>query len=830
MRLHFVRNRLNYYCEKIILYYVSRRGSYMILAHYQGETGLMPAKEQSLEEHSFQVAELARAAATSIKQGDLVFLLGLFHDLGKAKQEFQDKLLKEPSKHVDHSSAGATYLYVKIQKCLGKRGLAEKGWQLFAEIVAYVISAHHGLYDVYDKEASKVGFNKLRSRLDETSKEVSFDQEVIPFALELESQLSQYGYSTLNKLIEVAFSDFEQALEKLSWQDESEKEFYAGCFVRLYLSFLKNADILDTVNAYEELIVPTSEEDNEQLRQSYLGKVEDIYHKFGQPTNMLNRVRTMVAERVKERGQTDTAGIYRLNLPTGAGKTKSSLRYAIHQMVLQGKKRFFYVTAFLSVLEQNAADIKQIIGAEGVLEHHSNVVREKNYDEESQKGLMQEYLLDSWDSPVVLTTMVQFFQTLFKTKSANLRRFSSLVNSIVVLDEVQSLPIEVTTLFNLTMNFLSSVMKTTVILCTATQPTYDDESLKHRLVYGGKMAEQADIVELTQEERAVFERTELRKLVETNKKSSLADIARFVLSQDESTLVILNTKPAVYQLYQLLTEQTERPLYQLSTNMCPQHRLDKIGEIKKLLKAEVPVICISTQLIEAGVDIDFARVVRSYAGIDSIVQAAGRCNREGKRNKGQVTLVQLTNEEEKLSHLKEIKQKKSVTETILRRKTSPIDVAMLNDEFFKRYYGNHGDTVNYPLGDNQSAYDYLSWNKFAGPEMKGKLRQAFKTAGQAIDLIKDDSIGIFVPYGESEEVLAAFEDFLEENPYPDAYGYAYIKKTMKQLQLYTVSVREKSPFLSKAKSYLNGQILILPATFYDANYGIKEEADSLLMF
>ncbi|WP_162012864.1 CRISPR-associated helicase Cas3' [Streptococcus sp. S784/96/1] len=797
----------------------------MVIGHYDAEKELT----QSLEDHLFNVAIDARNRAKEIGQGDVLFLLGLFHDLGKAKQAFQDKLLKDPTKQVDHSSAGATYLYQKIQVHLGKRGLGKKGWQLFADVVAYVISAHHGMYDLYANDASKHGYNKLRSRLDETSKEASFAQEVIPFALELESQLSQYGYLTLNQLIEAAFSDFEQALEKLSCKDVSEKEFYAGCFVRLYLSFLKNADILDTVNAYEEVIEPATEDSNAQLRQSYLQRVEEVYQQFGQPTNRLNQVRTMIAERIKERGQADTAGIYRLNLPTGAGKTKSSLRYAVHQMAHQDKKRFFYITAFLSVLEQNAADIKQMIGDEGVLEHHSNVVREKECDHESQEELMQEYLLESWDSPVVLTTMVQFFQTLFKTKSANIRRFSSLINSVVVLDEVQSLPIEVTTLFNLTMNFLSSVIKTTVILCTATQPTYDDDSLEHRMVYGGKIAEQADIVTLTQEERAIFERTELRKLEEADEKTSLADVAQFVLSQEESTLVILNTKAAVAKFYGLLAERTERPLYQLSTNMCPKHRLDKIAEMKEQLKEDLPIICVSTQLIEAGGDVDFARVVRSYAGIDSIVQAAGRCNREGKRDKGQVTLVHLTNEEENLSHLTEIKHKKSVTETILRQKTSPIDVAMLNDEFFKRHYANYGDTVDYPIGDNQSGYDCLSHNEFSGPE-KGKLRQAFKTAGQAIDLIKDDSIGMIVPYGTSEELLAEFETFLEENPYPDAEGYAYIKKTMKQLQLYTVSVREKSPFLSQAKSYLDGQILILPKEFYDDDFGIKKEADSLLMF
>ncbi|EFR44826.1 CRISPR-associated helicase/endonuclease Cas3 [Streptococcus pseudoporcinus] len=801
----------------------------MIMGHYDANTG----RKQPLEEHLFNVAVDASRRSSAIKQNDVLFLLGLFHDLGKAHPDFQDKLLNHPNHHVDHSSAGAYYLLLKIQQYLIPKGIPKKSCQLFSEVVGYVISSHHGMYDLYDKEANRSQFNRLMERLTKFLEKVEFDKTIQPFAANLELKLSVYGYEHLEDLIVKSYANFKNALDKLPCKDDTERDFYIGAFVRLYLSFLKNADILDTVNAYEEVIIPSNEEKNQERRDNYLQSVEDLYRKFEKANNDLNQVRTMIAERVKERGQKDTAGIYRLNLPTGAGKTKASLRYAVQQMACQDRKRFYYVTAFLSVLEQNAKDIKAIIGEDGVLEHHSNVVREKefqDFNEETYDEVMQEYLLDSWDSPVVLTTMVQFFQTLFKIKSANIRRFSNLANSVMVLDEVQSLPIEVTSLFNLTMNFMSRVMNTTIILCTATQPAYDYDSLVHQLVYGGEVTEQADIVSLMEEERVIFERTELKKLKEDNSKVTLSEVAEFVLEQEESVLVILNTKPSVYQLHQLLSEQTNRPLYQLSTNMCPQHRLDTISEIKKLLKEDIPLICVSTQLIEAGVDVDFARVIRSYAGLDSIVQASGRCNREGKRDLGQVILVNISNEDENISRLTEIKKKKSVTEDILCRQSSPIDVSVLNDEFFKRYYENNTKDMDYPLGDNQTAYDFLSYNHYAGFQLKGMLRQAFKTAGQKIDLIKDESIGVFVPYGNSIAMLEDFETFLTDHPYPNFEDYTYIKERMKNLQLYTVNAREDSSFLKQAKSYLGGQIWILPQKFYDDKMGIKKEADALLIF
>ncbi|ESR08724.1 RNA helicase, partial [Streptococcus iniae IUSA1] len=275
--------------------------------------------------------------------------------------------------------------------------------------------------------------------------------------------------------------------------------------------------------------------------------------------------------------------------------------------------------------------------------------------------------------------------------------------------------------------------------------------------------------------------------------------------------------------------QTDRPLYQLSTNMCPQHRLDIIKEIKEKLANDVPLICVSTQLIEAGVDVDFEEVIRSYAGIDSIVQAAGRCNREGKREKGRVTLVNLLSEDENLTRLKEIFHKKDATERILNNSRSPIAAEALNNDFFNKYYDDNKQLMDYPLKDGQTVYNYLSLNQFAGSRFSGQLKQSFKTAGNEMKLIDDNSISVIVSYGEGKKQIAELEEILAENPYPNHEQLFDIKNRLKQLQLYTVNIRQGHELLQASRSYLEGQILMLQEEYYDEKIGLKKEAGSLIL-
>lgn len=808
-----------------------------MFAHYDKET----KKKQLLQNHLFNVAVSGQTSAQSINQGNVLFLIGLYHDLGKAERRFQMMMLNETNERVNHSSAGAKYLSKEISDVLvksntDKESLRKYG-RSFLEIVCYVISAHHGIYDIplSEEDSNKFGNSRLFRRLAyDLDDSYHYHEDVIPFANNVKKQLQNTYKKSLNEIILAAFQEYVELSSKLKWVENSERKFYETLIIRLYLSLLKNADILDTVNAYDIVVNPISEVERQNFSKGYYQAIEELYKSYDKPTTKINETRTKIAKAIKDRGENDQSGIYRLDLPTGSGKTNLSMRYGFHQMYHQNKKKFIYITPFLSVLEQNAHNIRKVVGEnnEGVLEHHSNIVTTDSSDADVKQQVIHEYLVDTWDSPIVLSTMVQLFQTFFKNKSSNIRRFSNLIESVLILDEVQSLPVDVTTLFNLTINFLSVAMGANIILCTATQPVYDSKYIKHKIQYGGNDNGKIDLVSLSKGEREVFNRTEVYKFSEENNIVTIEQIAERVESYEtDSILIILNTKAAVKKLYELLSEQTNRQCYHLSTNMCAIHRLDIIKKIKENIKQ--PLICISTQLIEAGVDLDFNRVIRSYAGIDSIVQAAGRCNREGILAKGIVELVDVTEEQEYLSSntLKSIRDKKTATKKIITNKKSPIDVEKFNNEFFESYFANTEEKkFDYVTSKDESTiFELLSTNKDSCSNVKSYLSQSFDTASKKMDLIKDDAKGVIVYYdngefsnkNDIEKLIAKIRQFELGYKIEDLKS---IRKLLRKLQPYTVNIREGSRCENSIMRFQNGYIQILQERYYSREVGIIEEA------
>ena len=456
------------------------------------------------------------------------------------------------------------------------------------------------------------------------------------------------------------------------------------------------------------------------------------------------------------------------------------------------------------------------MGDEGVTEHHSNIIDNTKNDDST----FQRYCTDTWDDQIILTTSVQLFQTLFKPRANNIRRFAHLANSVLILDEVQSLPVEVTYIFNLIANFMANIMQTTLVLCTATQPAYDFSGLKYPIRY----AKNADLVTMTPKERQLFERTVIQKM-NGDDYSSIEDIVNHTLKDNVSTLLIFNTKKTVDEVYEQISQQTNRKCYYLTTNMCAQHRLDKLAEIKKDLANNEPIIVVSTQLIEAGVDVDFEKVIRSYAGIDSLVQANGRCNREGARaTKGQLWLVRLTDEDENTNSLKGLNQKKQTTINVLFQKPSPLNLEALNDFFYKRYYANNEKDMSYKIPKSNTALDKLSLNIDAGLNDGLLLHQDFKSAGQAIDLINDTSQTVIVPYGNTEKDLKILKGLCSfENLTTSQLGY--LKGLVKKLQRYTITMR--SPEENGATRY--GDIYILSNDYYNSDKGLIETPSTFIL-
>lgn len=848
-----------------------------MLAHYDKETN----RKQYLIEHLFNTAEYGRKISKVIGVGNISFLLGLLHDSGKAEPLFQEKLLngKEQMKVV-HSTAGAYFLYknfLKRNECMvDDRAKFDR----FIEMCMYVIEAHHGLFDTVGEKCIKFDdhieeyrrvnfiYEKIKNYTEDDRYSIDYVEEYISSVIEENlKSLCNPEITTIADLVKVAFYEYSLIENKINESIKKnernisldkansqriERLFFEAALIRLFLSILKTADVRDTINAYGKTIKEVDKENERETALYLRSSIERTYEEYSKCSGTekpINKIRTKIAETMKKRGETDEEGIYRLDVPTGSGKTKSALRYAFHQVEKKSKTQVFYITAFLSVLEQNASEIRKIIGDKYLLEHHSNIdLMDRNIKEvhsidgdgtEDAEYAGKAYIVESWDSPVVATTMVQFFNSLLKGKSANIRRFAALINSVIIIDEVQSLPIEVTYFFNSFINFLKIIMKCNVILYTATQPMYDAKDIEHKMWYGDPNGNLADLVKLSDNEKMCFKRCKVSKLKKGNEISTIDEIAKFVsCDTGESKLVIVNTKRAAREVAKGIIDAgiPNNMLYFLSTDLCPAHRKQTIKEIKEKLTAKEKIICVSTQLIEAGVDVDFDMVVRSYAGIDSIIQAIGRANREGNIiGGGKAVLVNLSENIENTSGILGLGDKKKIAQDLLKNLEGEIEIDKLNDSFYLSYYSlkaNERNIMGTPIGiDALPLFDCLSKPQILKRNLageKGNVFHLFRTVAEKFELIKDEKESVFVYYGEGKDKLneligIANKVFLEWE------DYGKIKQLTKELQPYSINVFEKSKLDRYIDSYLYGGIKVLNIDRYSEKYGANEEFQELLI-
>lgn len=822
-----------------------------VLAHYDSLTG----QKQALHMHLLNTVHIAAAMGKKIHMENICTLIALLHDVGKASQAFQNKLLANSKDKVIHSTAGAAFLY---SYCNNEEYHAEQStFQKFIEVCCYVIEAHHGLFDIIQEiEVDQISIpcNYIFARIEAfQQQEKNSASEVQVFInTTLSEAMQKQNISHFDILIKQAFAEYKQVHQKLSSiksnpvEDPLEIAFYHSMLLRLLLSVLKTADVEDTVNAFGVCIEPVNEQQQNHLKNIYLKNIEDVYSAYAQSPEAkrpLNCVRNHIAEVAAHRGKKDGPGIYCFDVPTGAGKTKSALRYALWQMHEQNKDRFFYITAYLTVLEQNAKEIQDIIGTDGVLEHHSNVIEEIDYAEQENKEYsMQEYLLETWNSPVVLSTMVQFFNSLLKGKSANIRRFASLINSVIVLDEIQSLPATLTFISNLIFNFLKYVMHTTILLCTATQPLYDHECITYKLKYGNVAGRQKDIIQLTAEEKKIFHRAQASKL--SKSPVNTLQVAQYALQQgSKSVLIVVNTKKCAKDIYDhLLAEGADAShCYYLSTNLCAAHRKDKIAEIKQKLALGESIYCVSTQLIEAGVDVDFDVVMRSYAGMDSIVQCMGRCNREGKKDVGVVKLICFDQQSENTSKLKSLHQKKFISAAMLNgQDEKSLNMEILSEQFYNLYFKKleeQGKLMEYPMGENEGKDRDTLFQMLSRPTVRlgrsirciknGQLYSDMKCAAVLFEFIENVSKSVFVYYGDGKQIIDELICLVDQK-YISSENFMRIKQLLKQLQPYTVNLYTNSTFWKYVHSYYNERIYIFDMDKYDSNYGLSEYSELLM--
>ena len=634
--------------------------------------------KQTLKDHLLGASRIAEAHGAKLGLKHVAGLAGVLHDLGKFSDEFQDyldkavfhpELAEKKRGQVDHSTAGGKLLFGMLHN--KENTFHEK---LLAEIVGNAIISHHSNLQDYISPTIESNFLKrvLEKELAEYGLAVErFFQEVVPKA-----EFTEY----VTKAVE----------EIKQFTDNSPTQSF---FLTKYIfSCLIDADRTDT-RMFEEQAQEEERIQHRPLFEHYYQKLMNHLTSLKesseakQPINVLRSAMSDQCESFAKR----PSGIYTLSIPTGGGKTLASLRYALKHAQEYDKQRIIYVVPFTTIIEQNAQEVRGILeDNENILEHHSNVIEEEysesEFGDEQEDGMITKkerlkLARDNWDSPIIFTTLVQFLNVFYAKGNRNTRRLHNLSHSVLIFDEVQKVPTKCVSLFNEALNFLKKSAHCSILLCTATQPSL--ENVKHGLL----KERDGEIVPNLTEVSEAFKRVEIiDKTAKPMTNEELAEWIRAEATSWGSTLVILNTKSVVKNLYEKL-KGGPLPVFHLSTSMCAAHRKEQLNEIRTLLQEGTPFICVTTQLIEAGIDVSFKCVIRSLAGLDSIAQAAGRCNRHGEDRLRYVYVID--HAEEKLSKLKEIEAGKWIAGNIFanfKKKAEKYEGNLLSQAAMREYF------------------------------------------------------------------------------------------------------------------------------------------------
>lgn len=792
---------------------------------------------QSMKEHADNVAFFSKNICEIPQLRGIVNLIGILHDAGKLGMKNQEDFLNilekgdQVHKHgLDHSTAGGRM----IREFTNKRSPVES--------ISTAIYCHHGLSDCINLD-SGVSLQEQRQ-----NKEI--DYEVIRdkfFRIYDKDLLEKYVGEALESqnFINEKLKSFMKKCQDLG-KDYGDIEFFRGMYERLLLSLLIDADWTDTACFFQGLPLDKriSLEETQKIWDKCISNFEQFLENEvkNNPNNgnVLNVFRQEISDLCRQAAETDE-NLYRLTVPTGAGKTLSSLRFALYHAKKKKKKRIIYIAPFNSILEQNAQEIRSAVGDSSiVLEHHCNVVCEQGEEEKYRS------LTETWDKPIVASTAVQILNMFFSNQKSCIRRMHTLCNSIIIFDEVQAIPTHCIELFHLAVNFLSQFCNTTVVLCSATQPSL--ASLKENNIY--KCKEMAGDYE---KYMGAFKRTEIIDMTDSYPGGmEVEDLTEFTLEKAKeygSTLVIVNTIACAVKVFQDLQVACEKyeeeyEFFHLSNNMCPQHKLDNLERIRAELKEKKKkVICIATQVVEAGVNFSFGCVIRSKAGLDNVIQAAGRCNRHKELDKmGAVYIVEISSEIEKVSSLQGVKTSQEVLQILLqrlRKNEKFLKTELDSEEVIKAYYqgyyrkveGKNKNELKFPFSYKSielTLVDLLGKNEIAkqqyfrthnNKETKITLSQAFLTAGRAFEVISNDyKVSVIVPYNEEAKALIS----KLSDPYLKIQEG---KQIFRKLQRYTVGISElRKEKLNNAIVQMNyGDVLVLSDGYYDKQVGVVDE-------
>ncbi len=554
------------------------------IAHTENENGTL----HLLHDHLQSVAKRMSTFISDKKDIEIFNFTGLLHDFGKYQKAFQ-KYLLENGPRVPHAAWGAA--------------LARK---LKLNETSFAIDGHHkGLPDKTDWKISTNPF--LITDLPE------FDKLINIFMAEL----------NLNE------TDF--LIKKPVFENLFEREL----FVRYLFSALTDADWLDTERHFN----PTLSEKRMLLELDYsflIAKLENelsLKDKKGNINRLRNEARIFALNKAPME-----QGFFSLNLPTGLGKTLTSVNWALLHAKYHNLKRIIIVLPFVNIIDQTATELKRIFGEKVVLEHHSSYNEETDNKKIDGEKSIHKLATENWDYPIIITTTVQFFESLFSNKPSKCRKVHNIAKSVVIFDEVQTLPKELVTPTLRMLKNVQKIMKTSFLFCTATQPAFE----KNRQFVNGIDS----IISLVDNPAELFKAAKRVKYIfDRQPEQDIEKIIQKAGAKRKALLAIFNTKKKALRAFELAEQDSEWDFcFHLSTSMCPEHRKDVVNKIKaEIKKTNQRTFVASTQLIEAGVDLDFPVVFREHAPLDSIIQAAGRCNREGNLgNDGEVYIFRLS--------------------------------------------------------------------------------------------------------------------------------------------------------------------------------------------
>ena len=768
--------------------------------------------EQMLLVHLTEVGHLASDFADKLGVAEAGLVIGYLHDFGKYSQAFQNYLNSAEGRinpdedeyidaarfkgKIDHSTAGAQFIWTRISK-VGKTGQ----WRLCAQILALCVASHHsGLINCLSEEGTAV----FKKRMEKSEGDAHLDECMTAAGVDV---VSEFDGKLSLPMIKQMFGKMQQIVEFDDVNNNGHlrqvESLALGLFTRFLFSCLIDADRLNSAEFEFSARKNVRLERNDWFEWSTV--IERLERKLDtfDGTNPIDRIRRGISNDCLARS-TDSQGTYTLTVPTGGGKTLASLRFALNHAKAHQLDRIIYIIPYTSIIDQNAEVVRAILEKPDdpfpvVLEHHSNVEPEK-------ETWLSKLAAENWDAPIVFTTMVQFLEVLFGAGTRGARRFHQLSRSVLIFDEVQTVPINCIHLFCNAVNFFVRHAKSTAVLCTATQPVLDKLRFEEKGAL--EMAMNSELIADKSQLFADLTRVELHDKTRHGgwSDSALAEFTLGNLNKYGSCLVIVNTKDWAQRLYTKCRDLADSgAVFHLSTHMYPAHRRAILAELRQRLDDGLPTICISTQLIEAGVDISFASVVRFMAGMDSIAQAAGRCNRsgelksaDGKPVKGQVYIVNA--DAELIDLLPDIKEGQRRTRQLISEFPAKEWLSyQAMERYFQLYYFDRAGEMSYQLKSGSRLRDDNLINMLANNTLNpgGRsrsfvnkqgwqevplLQQSFMDAARAFKAIDAPTESVIVRCGEGKDIVNRLCSLDPRRQMPE-----YVK-AIKAAQQYSVNV------------------------------------------